>query len=168
METTTTTNQQAPSWPRSWVYGIPTFLVAITTLVYYKTLWYDFIFDDLPTITNYFHNRVLDIQGQFFSNPRWISRVLKPTHLPLLGQRTIRLPHRQLYLLYRDRPSHLLNPHACFYPPTKKQFCTRSRPFNYLYYHHALSPTSSTNTNSNLHHPNASRRIGCSLYYGNH
>jgi tetratricopeptide (TPR) repeat protein len=72
----TVTNQQTASWPRAWLYGIPAVLVAITTLVYYKTLWYDFIFDDLPTITNYFHNRVLDVQGQFFSNPRWISRVL--------------------------------------------------------------------------------------------
>lgn len=35
-----------------------------------------FFFDDLPTIINYAHARVLDIRGHIFQNPRWISRII--------------------------------------------------------------------------------------------
>lgn len=55
---------------------IPLIVNFITFLVYYPSLAYGFIFDDLPTITQYFHVRVFDPAGQFFANPRWISRVL--------------------------------------------------------------------------------------------
>jgi len=60
-----------------WMIGsIPVILSFITFLIYYPSLWYGFIFDDLPTITNYIHIRSLDFAGQFFKNPRWISRLL--------------------------------------------------------------------------------------------
>ncbi len=55
---------------------IPLIINFITFLVYYPSLAYGFIFDDLPTIVQYFHVRVFDPAGQFFTNPRWISRVL--------------------------------------------------------------------------------------------
>jgi len=54
----------------------PLGLVLFTFLIYYPTLIYSFIFDDLPTITEYIHVRKIDFWGQFFHNPRWISRVL--------------------------------------------------------------------------------------------
>lgn len=54
---------------------IPSALSIITFFVYYPCLGYVFMFDDLPTIINYFHVRSIDFKGQFFSNPRWISRL---------------------------------------------------------------------------------------------
>jgi protein O-mannosyl-transferase len=56
----------------------PTILSIITTIFYYPSLWYGFMFDDLPTITQNFHvinktNKPLD---EFFANNRWISRFL--------------------------------------------------------------------------------------------
>ena len=56
--------------------AIPSVLSLITFAVYYASLWYSFIFDDLPTITQYAHVRYIDFAGQFFGNPRWISRLL--------------------------------------------------------------------------------------------
>ncbi len=58
---------------------IPALLSLITFIVYYPSLWYGFFFDDLPTITNYIHVRSIDFWGQFFQNPRWISRLLNQT-----------------------------------------------------------------------------------------
>jgi protein O-mannosyl-transferase len=55
---------------------IPCALALVTFAVYYASLWYGFIFDDLPTITNYAHIRYIDVAGQLFGNPRWISRLL--------------------------------------------------------------------------------------------
>ncbi len=54
----------------------PLSLLAVTFLIYYPTLVYGFVFDDLPTIINYIHARTLDIKGMFFANSRWISRIL--------------------------------------------------------------------------------------------
>ncbi len=55
---------------------IAAMLSVVTFIVYYPSLRYGFLFDDLPTITEYFYIRVFDPVGQFFSNSRWISRVL--------------------------------------------------------------------------------------------
>ena len=51
-------------------------LAGLTALIYYPTLWYGFIFDDLPTITNYIHIKEFNPWGLFFSSTRWIPRVL--------------------------------------------------------------------------------------------
>lgn len=51
-------------------------LSLITFIFYYSSLTYGFIFDDLPTITNYYYIRFFDPIGQFFSNSRWVSRLL--------------------------------------------------------------------------------------------
>ncbi|MFA6263764.1 MAG: tetratricopeptide repeat protein [Candidatus Babeliales bacterium] len=61
---------------RILTFVIPCVLALATFVVYYASLWYGFIFDDLPTITNYAHIRYIDVAGQFFGNPRWISRLL--------------------------------------------------------------------------------------------
>lgn len=63
-------------WQTYFLIGVPLFLTAVTFLIYFPSLWYDFMFDDLPTITNYIHNRYIDFQGLLFGNPRWISRLL--------------------------------------------------------------------------------------------
>lgn len=55
---------------------LASFLAGITTLFYYPSLRYGFLFDDLPTITEYIHVRTFDPIGQFFNNSRWISRIL--------------------------------------------------------------------------------------------
>ena len=54
----------------------PVSLLVFTFFIYYPTLIFGFIFDDLPTITEYIHARKIDFWGQFFQNPRWISRLL--------------------------------------------------------------------------------------------
>ncbi|MFA6527464.1 MAG: tetratricopeptide repeat protein [Candidatus Babeliales bacterium] len=51
-------------------------LAVLTAIIYYPTLWYGFIFDDLPTITNYIHIKEFNPSGLFFSSTRWIPRVL--------------------------------------------------------------------------------------------
>lgn len=63
-------------WHSVFVVSIPFMLSLITFMVYYPALWYMFMFDDLPTIVNYPHIRYIDFHGQFFANPRWISRLL--------------------------------------------------------------------------------------------
>lgn len=55
---------------------ITAILACFTALIYYPTLWYGFIFDDLPTITNYIHIKEFNPVALFFSSPRWIPRVL--------------------------------------------------------------------------------------------
>lgn len=54
----------------------PLGLILFTFFIYYPTLIFGFIFDDLPTIVEYIHARKIDFWGQFFKNPRWISRLL--------------------------------------------------------------------------------------------
>ncbi|KKQ33386.1 MAG: Tetratricopeptide TPR_1 repeat-containing protein [candidate division TM6 bacterium GW2011_GWF2_37_49] len=54
----------------------PIGLLIFTFFIYYPTLIFCFIFDDLPTITENIHSRKIDCGGQFFQNPRWISRLL--------------------------------------------------------------------------------------------
>ncbi len=62
---------------QTWLSAtIATLLSVATFIFYYPSLHYGFVFDDLPTITEYFHVRVFDPIGQFFSNSRWISRLL--------------------------------------------------------------------------------------------
>lgn len=55
---------------------IPTLLALATFLFYQASLWYGFVFDDLPTIVEYFYVRVFDPAKQFFANSRWVSRIL--------------------------------------------------------------------------------------------
>lgn len=64
----------------------PLGLVLFTFLIYYPTLVYGFIFDDLPTIIEYIHVRKIDFWGQFFHNPRWISRYLNQVTFVNWGQ----------------------------------------------------------------------------------
>lgn len=54
----------------------PMGLLIFTFFIYYPTLIYGFIFDDFPTIIEYIHARKINFAGQFFQNPRWISRLL--------------------------------------------------------------------------------------------
>jgi len=58
------------------MFGIPLLMGFLTVLVYYSSLFYGFIFDDFPTIIQYFHIRIFDPMGMFFANTRWISRIL--------------------------------------------------------------------------------------------
>jgi len=51
-------------------------LSGVTFAFYYPSLWYGFVFDDLPTIIEYPHIRNFDPWGLFFSVSRWISRLL--------------------------------------------------------------------------------------------
>jgi len=60
----------------NYKFVVPIILAVATFFIYYSTLIYGFIYDDLPTITHYFHIKVFDPVGQFFSNSRWISRLL--------------------------------------------------------------------------------------------
>lgn len=55
---------------------IPTLLAFVTFLFYKSSLWYGFVFDDLPTIVEYFYVRVFNPAEQFFANSRWVSRIL--------------------------------------------------------------------------------------------
>jgi tetratricopeptide (TPR) repeat protein len=69
-------DQEKKVWGASWVIAIPALLSIVTFIIYYSTLWYGFIFDDLPTITQNFHNRVIDISGYLFQKGRFLSRIL--------------------------------------------------------------------------------------------
>lgn len=51
-------------------------IACFTALIYYPTLWYGFIFDDLPTITNYIHIKEFNPLALFFSSTRWVPRLL--------------------------------------------------------------------------------------------
>ncbi|MCB9493095.1 MAG: tetratricopeptide repeat protein [Epsilonproteobacteria bacterium] len=60
-----------------WLKVLVAALLALGAfVVYFPTLVYGFIFDDLPTIIRYPHVRVLDIKGHLFTNSRWVSRIL--------------------------------------------------------------------------------------------
>ena len=55
----------------------PTILSLITILFYLPTLWYNFIFDDFPTITKNIHIiKKGKMFNQLFANNRWISRTI--------------------------------------------------------------------------------------------
>ena len=56
----------------------PSILTLITILIYYPTLWYGFMSDDLPTITKNINviRGKNNIISNFLSNSRWISRTL--------------------------------------------------------------------------------------------
>jgi len=57
-------------------FGAP-FVLSITTIaVYFDSLWYGFIFDDLPTIVNCIHPSSIDFKNSLFSNSRWVSYLL--------------------------------------------------------------------------------------------
>jgi len=58
------------------VWLAPILISCLTVLVYYQTLCYDFIYDDLPTIVNYVYIRIWEPYTQFLANSRWVSRVL--------------------------------------------------------------------------------------------
>lgn len=51
-------------------------LAGFALLIYLPTLWYGFIFDDLPTITNYIHIKEFNPISLFFSSTRWVPRLL--------------------------------------------------------------------------------------------
>ncbi len=67
---------QEKAYSTTQKFGIPLLIGFMTILVYYSSLFYGFIFDDFPTIIQYFHIRVFDPVGMFFANTRWISRIL--------------------------------------------------------------------------------------------
>lgn len=64
------------SYSSTQKFLIPILMGVLTVIVYFSSLFYGFIFDDFPTIIQYFHVRIFDPIGMFFANPRWISRVL--------------------------------------------------------------------------------------------
>jgi len=57
-----------------------TALVAITTAIYYPSLHYDFIFDDIANINQYFNIRHISPREIFMSGSRWVSRLLNLLH----------------------------------------------------------------------------------------
>jgi tetratricopeptide (TPR) repeat protein len=63
-------------WYKYLFIAIPALFSAMAVAIYYPAMRYIFMFDDLPTIINYMHIRYIDFKGQFFGNPRWISRLL--------------------------------------------------------------------------------------------
>jgi len=58
-------------------FFIPVGLGVVTFLTYFSTLSYGFIFDDLPTITNYFYIRFFAPVAMILHCPRWLSRTLQ-------------------------------------------------------------------------------------------
>lgn len=58
----------------------PTILSLITLIFYYPSLWYGFLYDDLPTITKNIHvlkaGKTNILSSEWFTNSRWISRFL--------------------------------------------------------------------------------------------
>lgn len=57
-----------------WYYSlIPLSLSALTALVYYPSLKYEFQFDDIANITKHFNIRHYSLGKLFFSGPRWLS-----------------------------------------------------------------------------------------------
>lgn len=60
------------------VQGFITSLVLgfVTLVCYWRSFSYNFVFDDYPTIVNYFHLKNASITDLFFSSSRWLSRVL--------------------------------------------------------------------------------------------
>ena len=60
------------------VQGFITSLVLgfVTFIFYWRSFSYGFVFDDYPTIVNYFHLKTASMWELFFSNSRWLSRVL--------------------------------------------------------------------------------------------
>src|SRR3972149_3637930 len=70
-------NDALKSFHERWFkITIPLVLSVVTFLFYYPSLMYGFIFDDLPTIVDYFYVRIFDFKGQLFANSRWVSRLL--------------------------------------------------------------------------------------------
>ena len=64
-----------------WHYVMPPALLsAITALVYYPSLNYEFQFDDLANITKHFQIRHNSLRSLFFSGTRWISYWLNTMH----------------------------------------------------------------------------------------
>jgi len=75
-------NAQSKSNTSSWWYTlIPTALLsAITALVYWPSLHYEFQFDDIANIQKHFNIRHYSLSGLFFSGSRWISYWLNSIH----------------------------------------------------------------------------------------
>ena len=84
---------------RAW-WVIPSSLSLFTFLIYFKTLWYGFVFDDFPTIVQYFHVRAIDFKGQVFGNPRWLSRLFNQItyHFGKTEPIAYRLPNLLIHL----------------------------------------------------------------------
>lgn len=51
-------------------------LIGLTVITYWASLWYGFIFDDLPQITQNHYLKVLSLKDLFFGFSRWISTLL--------------------------------------------------------------------------------------------
>ena len=65
------------SWLKLPQVFIPLLLTVTTGLTYFATLWYGFMFDDLPTITNYFYIRYFDPMSLVLKGTRWVSRIVQ-------------------------------------------------------------------------------------------
>ena len=65
-----------------WIYWIisPTLLAAITWLVYWPSLHYEFQFDDIANIVKHFQIRHHTFTKLLFSSPRWISYWMNALH----------------------------------------------------------------------------------------
>lgn len=67
---------------QSWFYSIipPFILSAITAIVYYPSLHYEFQFDDIANITKHFDIRYNSFKALKFSGSRWISYWINSIH----------------------------------------------------------------------------------------
>jgi len=70
--------RKPPNHGYTWWYYLlpPGILSLITTIFYYPSLNYPFLFDDLPNITKNYDIRHFNPKGLFFANVRWLSRML--------------------------------------------------------------------------------------------
>ncbi|MFH1832053.1 MAG: tetratricopeptide repeat protein [bacterium] len=75
---------------------LPLGLAGITFLFYLPSLWYGFMFDDLPTIVEYQHIKTFDPLSLLFANSRWISRVMHQIIYRFWG--TAPMPYRIINL----------------------------------------------------------------------
>ena len=55
---------------------LPLGLTGLAFLFYLPSLWYGFMFDDLPTIVEYYHIKTFNPLDHLFANSRWISRIM--------------------------------------------------------------------------------------------
>ncbi len=60
-------------------------LFAITGWVYYNSLWYGFVYSDLPVIKHFVQGKIVNFWRVFLSQPRWISLLLNKAIFSVAG-----------------------------------------------------------------------------------
>jgi len=66
-----------------WPLFIPIGLSVITFFTYFPSLYYEFQFDDEPSILNFYHIRHKTLSDLFFTSTRWVSYWLNTIHYKL-------------------------------------------------------------------------------------